>query len=63
MVPLFVPGGPELLIVLLVFGLYIAVPLLVVAGVYNYLDGKRGYEERISQLERRVDDLENERSR
>lgn len=64
MVPLFVPGapgGPELLILLFVSVFYIGIPLLVMVGVYNYLDGKRGYEERISRLERRVEELESER--
>jgi hypothetical protein len=64
MVPLFpgIPGGPELLIVLLMLLLYVAVPLLVIVAVFNYLDGKRGYEERITALERRVEELERKRS-
>ncbi|MGM0590580.1 MAG: hypothetical protein ACQETI_02945 [Halobacteriota archaeon] len=61
MIPLQVPGGPELLIILLIFGLYLAVPILLIVVVYNFLDGKRGYEERIAALERRIDELENER--
>ena len=63
MVPLFpgVPGGPELLVLFFVLILFGAVPLLVIIAVYNYLDGKRGYEERIDALERRVEELEDER--
>ena len=56
------PGGPELLIVLLMLLLSVVVPLLVIVAVFNYLDGKRGYEERITALERRVAELEDERS-
>lgn len=64
MVPLFVPGlpgGPELLIVLLMGAMYLVLPILVIVAVYNFLDGKRGYEERITRLERRVAELEDER--
>lgn len=65
MVPLFipgVPGGPEILILLFLFVLYIAIPLLVIVAVFNFLDGKRGYDRRIEALERRVERLEDERS-
>lgn len=54
------PGGPELLILLGMAALYVAIPLLGIVAVYNYLDGKREYERRIEALERRVDELENE---
>lgn len=54
------PGSPELLILLGMAALYVAIPLLGIVVVYNYLDGKRGYERRIEALERRVDELENE---
>lgn len=63
--PLFVPGlpgGPELLIVLLMFVVYFLVPVLGVVAIYNFLDGKRGYEERITSLERRVEELEDDRA-
>ncbi|RDI69812.1 hypothetical protein [Halopelagius longus] len=63
MVPLFVPGlpgGPELLIVLLMVAMYVVLPVLGIVAVYNFLDGKRGYEERITRLERRVAELEDE---
>lgn len=61
MVPLFLPGLPELSIVVLMLGLYLVIPILLIVAVYNFLDGKRGYEERIDALERRVDELEDER--
>lgn len=63
MIPLFVPGFPglpELIIAFLIFGLYLVIPILLIVIVYNFLDGKRGYEERITQLEQRVERLENE---
>jgi hypothetical protein len=64
MVPLFVPGvpgSPELLIGLVVLAFYIAIPVLAVVAIYNFLDGRRGYERRISRLEDRVEQLEDER--
>ena len=54
------PGGPELIIALLVFAGYLVLPVLLIVVVYNFLDGKRGYEKRISELERRVEELEND---
>ena len=63
MVPLFpgIPGGPELLVVLVMLAFYVVIPVLVIVAINSYLDGKRGYEERITALERRVEELENER--
>ena len=58
MLPLFVPSFPELLIAFMLVGLYLFVPILLIVAVYNFLDGKRAYEERISALERRVRELE-----
>ncbi|MFC6825118.1 hypothetical protein [Halopelagius fulvigenes] len=61
-VPLFVsglPGGPELVVPLLMLTMYVVLPVLGII-VYNFLDGKRGYEERITRLERRVTELEGE---
>lgn len=55
-----VPGGPELLVLLGMALIYLTVPLLIVVAVYNFLDAKRGYERRISALERRVEELEDE---
>jgi len=57
MLPLFVPSFPELLIAFMLVGLYLFVPILLIVAVYNFLDGKRAYEERISALERRVREL------
>ena len=55
-----VPGGPELLLILLLAVFFLGIPLLLIVGVYEYLDRKRGYERRIAALERRVDELEEE---
>ncbi|MDG5819588.1 hypothetical protein [Natronococcus sp. A-GB7] len=55
-----VPGGPELLTILLLAAFFLGIPLLLIIGVYEYLDRKRGYERRITALERRVDELEEE---
>ncbi|WP_254768515.1 hypothetical protein [Salinilacihabitans rarus] len=62
--PLFVPGvpgAPELLVLLVLFVIYLAIPILVIVALFYFLDGKRGYEERIARLERRVEKLEDER--
>ncbi len=62
--PLFVPGGmgpPELMILLVVLVFYLVVPLVVLVAALKFLDGRRGYDERIAALERRIDELENER--
>lgn len=63
-VPLFpgIPGFPELMIMLLMSLLYFAVPILIIVAVYNYLDGKRAYDERITELEQRVAELEDRQS-
>ncbi|WP_262179078.1 hypothetical protein [Haloarcula laminariae] len=55
------PGGPELVILLLVLVVYLALPVLLIVVVYNFLDGKRGYQKRIAELERRVEELEDDR--
>jgi sec-independent protein translocase protein TatA len=66
-VPLFpaLPGGPELLVVLLVLVvqlLLFLVPVVLVAlGVSVLLDRRRGYDERIAELERTVERLEERR--
>lgn len=44
------------------FVVYLLVPVSGVVAIYNFLDGKRGYEERIAGLERRVEQLEDDRS-
>lgn len=56
------PGGPEIVILLFILVLYVAIPLLIIVAVYNFLDGKRGYEKRIAALEDRVERLETDRS-
>ncbi|MWV38378.1 hypothetical protein [Natrialba sp. INN-245] len=64
MVPLFIPGapgGPELLLILVMLVFYVAIPIVVIVAIFNFLDGKRGYEQRIEQLEAHVEQLENER--
>jgi sec-independent protein translocase protein TatA len=67
MVPLFpgLPGGPELQVVLLVLVLQFVVFLVPVAlvalGVSVLLDRRRSYDERIEELERTVERLEENR--
>lgn len=65
MIPLFIPGGmgpSELFILLFMAVFYIGIPLLIIVAVFYYLDGRRGYDERITALEQRVEELEDERS-
>ncbi|ADQ67655.1 hypothetical protein C499_17974 [Halogeometricum borinquense DSM 11551] len=50
------------MIMLLMSLLYFAVPILIIVAVYNYLDGKRAYDERITELEQRVAELEDRQS-
>ncbi|THE66346.1 hypothetical protein D8Y22_03505 [Salinadaptatus halalkaliphilus] len=60
MVPLFVPGapgGPELLIILFIFGLFVIAPLAILL----YVVTNRSNDDRIDNLERRVEKLEDER--
>lgn len=61
MLPLQVPGGPELLVVLLIFLLFVGflgvVVVVIVSLVRRESDGA-GDDERIAELERRVDELE-----
>ena len=57
--PLFgLPGGPELVVLLLLFVLILGVPALVFVLVYRFVAGRTNYEERISQLEREVASLQ-----
>jgi hypothetical protein len=55
-----IPGGPELVVILLLLLLYVGLPVLLIVVVYNFLDGKRGYQQRIADLERRVEELEDD---
>ncbi len=57
MVPLFpgVPGGPELLVVLLLMVALFGVPVVVAFVGWRYLKG-----DRVADLEARVDELESE---
>ena len=62
--PLLQPGllgGPELLMILLLGAVYLVLPVLLIVVVYNFLDGKRGYQQRIADLERR--DADGDRAR
>lgn len=62
MVPLFLPGGPELIVILFMLAFYLGVPILVIVAIYNFLDGRRGYEKRITALEQAVEELKDEQS-
>lgn len=58
-----IPGGPELLVVLLIAVLMFGVPLaLVVGGVVLYRNRSRSGD-RVEELEARIDDLERELDR
>ena len=56
-----VPGGPELLILLVVLVLLFGVPLVVIAGVVVFLklrsDGEEGDADRVAELEAEVERL------
>ena len=55
-----IPGGPELVVLPLLLLLYVGLPVLLIVVVYNFHDGKRGYQQRIADLERRVEELEDD---
>jgi hypothetical protein len=55
-----VPGATELVVMVVVLAVYVGLPAAGMVLVYNVLDGKRGYEKRIAELERRVEALESE---
>jgi sec-independent protein translocase protein TatA len=58
-----IPGGPELLVILLIAVLFFGVPLaLVVGGVVLYRNRSRSGD-RVEELEARIDDLERELDR
>ncbi|EMA20886.1 hypothetical protein [Haloarcula argentinensis] len=56
------PGATELILMVIVLAVYIGLPAAGMILIYNFLDGKRGYEKRISELERQVETLESELS-
>jgi|GEM_PF-1658781 hypothetical protein len=56
------PGATELIVMVVVLAMYVGLPAAGMILIYNYLDGKRGYEKRISELERQVETLESESS-
>ena len=61
--PLFpgLPGGPELLVILLVMVLILGIPTVIVGAAaifgFKYVRGGDGRAERIEELEREVRDL------
>jgi sec-independent protein translocase protein TatA len=59
MVPLFpgVPGGPELLVILLLLVALFGVPIVIAVLGWQYLTGD---DDRVEALEARVRDLESE---
>jgi hypothetical protein len=57
MVPLQIPGLPELLIVVLVLLIQLAFPMFLALVVYQFMDGRNAYEERIAELEAEVETL------
>jgi len=75
---LFIPGVVELVSVLVVLSVTFGIPLVVAIVVYQFYrrfkaiasglvpevlhDGTKAYEERIADLERRVEQLERDRS-
>ena len=67
MLPLQVPGGPELIIIGIILLIFIVV-LVGILGVIAYLarrgsDTSPSEQQRIAELERRVADLEDELNR
>ncbi|WP_058993731.1 hypothetical protein [Haloarcula sp. CBA1127] len=56
------PGATELIVMVMVLAMYVGLPAAGMILIYNFLDGKRGYEKRISELERQVEALESELS-
>jgi hypothetical protein len=60
MVPLQIPGLPELFIVVSMLGIWIVLPGFVALVVYQYMDGRNAYEERIEALEAEVATLRDE---
>ena len=57
-VVLFIPGVVELLVMLILAIVYLGVPALIAIAVYHFYDGKYAYDERIDDLEARIERLE-----
>ncbi|EJN60622.1 hypothetical protein [Halogranum rubrum] len=61
LLPLQIPGGPELLIILLTLlftaVLALALPAVIAYVVYRHLSRKNSYDERIHALETEVEEL------
>ncbi|MFU1781050.1 hypothetical protein ACM16X_06700 [Haloarcula japonica] len=56
------PGATELIVMVMVLAMYVGLPAAGMILIYNFLDGKRGYEKRISELESQVETLESKLS-
>ncbi|MFY4811403.1 hypothetical protein ACOJIV_01665 [Haloarcula sp. AONF1] len=56
------PGATELIVMVMVLAMYVGLPAAGMILIYNFLDGKRGYEKRVSELEGQVERLESELS-
>lgn len=54
------PGGVEILVLLLLFGALLLVPIIVFVVVYRLVARRTNYEERVSRLEREVAALREE---
>jgi hypothetical protein len=54
------PGGIEILVLLLLLFIMILVPAVVFYVVYRFVSGRTNYEARISELEREVESLRKE---
>lgn len=55
-----IPGGPELLVLLLIAVLMFGVPFLLVAVAVVAYRNRRGSGDRVAELEDRIEDLERE---
>ncbi|WP_058365573.1 hypothetical protein [Haloparvum sedimenti] len=67
MVPAQIPGGPELLILAVVFLVLLAIPVALIGVVVYFVRSKSGGSDperrRIAELEERVETLEGDRDR
>jgi len=60
MVPLQLPGPFELSLLVFGLGLQLAIPAFVALVVYQFMDGRNAYEERIAAFEDEVAALRDE---